>query len=180
MAEFKVVCSNGRQTKYSGDDARYDIDGQNAVLVVVDGKGNHLQFSAAVGFPSRTSRSRVHEQPARHLSESLCKAPTCWGQGNGRPRSVVSPSVCGVSPGLSPRHESGGTVEWSAEGMSMTGEQIYLSGRACAGAERFRDQAIPVYYRGRPSFIDQQRVDFAARAAAKTAARAAEQGRSHQ
>jgi len=58
----------------------------------------------------------------------------------------------------------------------MTGEQIYLSGRACAGAERFRDQAIPVYYRGRPSFVDQQRADFAARASAKAAARAAEHG----
>jgi len=45
MAEFKVVFSNGRKTKYSGDDARYDIDGQNAVLVVFDGKGNRLHFS---------------------------------------------------------------------------------------------------------------------------------------
>ncbi len=60
----------------------------------------------------------------------------------------------------------------------MSGEQIYLSGRACAGAERFRDQAIPVYYRGRPNFIDQQRADFAVRADAKRAARATENPKS--
>jgi hypothetical protein len=57
----------------------------------------------------------------------------------------------------------------------MSSEQIYLAARACAGAERFRDQAVPIYYRGRPSFIDQQRADFAARADAKATARAAEQ-----
>jgi hypothetical protein len=57
----------------------------------------------------------------------------------------------------------------------MSSEQIYLAARACAGAERFRDQAIPIYWRGRPNFIDQQRADFAVRAGAKAAARAAEQ-----
>ena len=57
----------------------------------------------------------------------------------------------------------------------MTSELIYLSGRDCAGAEQFRNQAIPIYWRGRPNFIDQQRADFAVRMGAKAAARAAEQ-----
>jgi hypothetical protein len=62
----------------------------------------------------------------------------------------------------------------SAKEQPMSSQEIYLAARACARAERFRDQAIPLYWRGKPNFIDQQRIDFAARAGAKAAARAAE------
>lgn len=60
----------------------------------------------------------------------------------------------------------------------MSSEQIYLAARACAVADQFRDQAVPIYWRGKPNFIDQLRADYAARMDAKAAARAVERGKS--
>ncbi len=56
----------------------------------------------------------------------------------------------------------------------MSSEQIYLAARDCATGDKLRDQASPIYWRGKPNFLDQLRADFAARAHAKAAARAAE------
>ena len=57
----------------------------------------------------------------------------------------------------------------------MSSEQIYLAARDCATADKFRDQASPIYWRGTPNFLDQLRADFAARSDAKAAARAADE-----
>ena len=60
----------------------------------------------------------------------------------------------------------------------MSGEQIYLAARDCAVADQFNDQTSPIYWRGKPNFIDQLRAGYAARTDAKAAARAAEQSAS--
>lgn len=60
----------------------------------------------------------------------------------------------------------------------MSSEQIYLAARDCAIADKFRDQATPIYWRGKPNFIDQLRADFDARMDAKAAARAVKPAKS--
>ena len=50
MADFIVAFRYGKVEAYSGDEARYDIDGGNAVLTVFDGKGKRLRFSPSGWF----------------------------------------------------------------------------------------------------------------------------------
>ncbi len=50
MADFSVSFSNGKVEAYSGDVARYEIDGGSAVLTVFDGSGKRLRFSPSGWF----------------------------------------------------------------------------------------------------------------------------------
>jgi len=50
MADFIVAFRYGKVEAYSGDEARYDIDGGNAVLTVFDGEGKRLRFSPSGWF----------------------------------------------------------------------------------------------------------------------------------
>ncbi|MEP7036039.1 MAG: hypothetical protein ABI662_08040 [Dermatophilaceae bacterium] len=47
MADFTVTSADGTVTSYSGAEARHDLNARSGVLVVFDGKGKRLKFSAS-------------------------------------------------------------------------------------------------------------------------------------